>query len=105
MLISFVASSSITELMERESKKIPRTATPHNVVGPMVRKFRLEVGMTQEQLATACQELGLELTRGTLAKIEAQVRFIKACELYIIAQVLKLPLERFYPADYGTVRE
>jgi transcriptional regulator with XRE-family HTH domain len=91
--------------MNRERKmSAEKTAPPQNVVGPMVRKYRLKAGLTQEELASSCRTLGLNLTRGTLAKIESQVRFIKACELYMIAQVLKIPLERFYPAGYGTAK-
>ncbi len=57
--------------------------------------------MTQEQLAARCQVQGLNLSRSTLAKIEAQVRLLKACELFIIAKILKVPMERFYPEGFG----
>ncbi|MFM8470350.1 MAG: hypothetical protein ACKODH_10325 [Limisphaerales bacterium] len=53
-------------------------------------------------MAARCQLLGLDLTRGTLAKIEAQIRLLKACELFIIARVLNVPMEHFYPAGFGT---
>ena len=74
-----------------------------NVVGPLLRKYRLEAGLTQKELAARCRELRMNLTRSTLAKIESQVRFIKACELFIIAKILKEPLERFYPVDFGVI--
>lgn len=72
-----------------------------NVVGLLVRRLRRERGYTQEQLAAQCQVRGLNLSRGTLAKIEARVRFIKACELFIIAKVLNVPMEYFYPPSFG----
>lgn len=72
-----------------------------NVVGPLVRALRQQRGCTQEQLAAQCQVRGLNLTRSTLAKIEARVRFIKACELFIIAKVLNVPMEDFYPPGFG----
>ena len=72
-----------------------------NVVGLLIRKLRRQFGFTQEQLAAQCQVRGLNLSRGTLAKIEARIRLIKACELYIIAKVLKVPMEYFYPPDFG----
>ncbi|KAF0170547.1 MAG: helix-turn-helix domain-containing protein [Limisphaerales bacterium] len=84
----------------RQPKKAP--AQFANVVGGQLRQLRSELGLTQEQLAARCQVLGLDMSRGTLAKIEARVRLVKACELFIIAKVLKLPMERFYPPDYGT---
>ena len=82
-------------------KKIRPTALPPNVVGPLVRKFRRQAGLSQKELAGRCEERGVKLTRGTLAKIESQVRFIKACELFIIAKVLKIPIQRFYPPGFG----
>lgn len=62
---------------------------------------RAKAGLTQKELAALCQRKGLPLTRGTLAKIESGLRFIKAGELFIIAKALNLPLERFYPPGFG----
>ena len=75
--------------------------TSRNVVGPKIRKLRNQKQLTQEQLAAQCQVRGLNLMRGTLAKIEARLRFIKACELFVIAKVLKVPMESFYPPKFG----
>lgn len=79
----------------------PKKPMPANVIGPQLRAFRVKAGLTQKELATLCERKGLKLTRGTLAKIESGVRFIKACELFVIAKALKVPLERFYPPDFG----
>ena len=81
--------------------KIWINGTDMNVVGPLIRKLRYQKQMTQEQLSAQCQVLGLNLTRGTLAKIEARLRFLKACELFVIAKVLGVSMESFYPADFG----
>lgn len=72
-----------------------------NVMGPAVRRFRIKAGLTQKELAARCEEKGLKLTRGTLAKIESRTRFVTAAELFIIAKVLKVPVERFFPPGYG----
>lgn len=69
---------------------------PANVVGAQVRNYRSKAGLTQKELSDLCQGEGLSMPRGTLAKIESQVRFVKACELFIIAKVLKVPLELFF---------
>jgi transcriptional regulator with XRE-family HTH domain len=79
----------------------PNQPLPANVIGPLVRGHRIKAGLTQKELAALCQRKGLPLTRGTLAKIESGLRFIKACELFIIAKALNLPLERFYPPGFG----
>jgi transcriptional regulator with XRE-family HTH domain len=70
-------------------------------IGEKIRLRRIELKLTQEQLAAQCQVRGLSLTRGTLAKIEAQIRGIKASELFIIAKVLSISMERFYPPGFG----
>ncbi len=78
-----------------------KAITMANVVGPALRRFRNERGLTQEQLAAQCQVRGINLTRGTLAKIEAQVRFVKACELFVIGKILKVPLEHFFTPEFA----
>ena len=74
-----------------------------NPIGPSIRKQRLRQRLTQDQLAAQCQVRGLNLTRGTLAKIEAQIRHLKACELYIIAKVMGVSMEQFYPPEFGAL--
>ena len=82
-------------------KAVHLTAVTANVVGPQLRRFRLAACLTQKELAAICEQAGLNLTRSMVAKIEARVRFIKACELFIVAKILEVPLESFYPADFG----
>lgn len=83
--------------MGTSSKK----SSPANVVGPLLRAHRTKAGLTQKELAALCQRKGLHLTRSTLAKIESGARFVKACELFIIAKALNVPLDRFYPPGFG----
>lgn len=71
-----------------------------NVVGHLIRKLRWQHGLTQEQLSARCQVRGLNLSRGTLAKIEARIRFIKAYELFIIAKALHVPMEHFFSGQF-----
>ena len=47
-------------------------------------------------------ELDSRTLRAQLGQIEAQIRMLKACELFIIARVLNVPMERFYPDEYGS---
>ena len=84
--------------------KTGQTCKPANVVGPRLRKVRLKAGLTQQELAAHCQKRGMKLTRGTLAKIEAQLRFIKACELFVISLILNVAMESFYPPGFGGQR-
>ena len=75
-----------------------RTKTPANIVGPQIRKRRNELEMTQEELATRCQLNGLDISRGTLSQIEAQLRCVTDDELWALARVLKVSTDDLFPA-------
>ena len=67
------------------------------MVGPQIRKLRYEQGITQEMLAARCARHGWDLSRGTLSKIEAQVRCVTDAELLVLAKALKVSIEKLYP--------
>lgn len=54
--------------------------------------------MTQDALAARCQLAGWDISRNSLAKIEAQVRWVADCELFLLASVLEVPLPVLFPA-------
>ena len=68
-----------------------------NVVGPQLRLLRAVAGLTQDQLAARCQRLGLDITRGTLAKMETSVRSVSDHEIPFLARALKVPLAELFP--------
>lgn len=70
---------------------------PQNVVGTQVRKLRYERGISQEILAARCGRHGWDVSRGTVAKIEARIRCVSDNELLILARVLNVPLDQLYP--------
>ena len=61
-----------------------------NLAGSRVRKLRTADGLSQEQLAARCQTAGWDVSRGTLAKIEAGVRRLNDAEVVILAKALKV---------------
>lgn len=70
-----------------------------NCIGPQIRKFRLERGLTQDQLAARLQLAGLEsIDRVSLAKIESQLRSAFDYEVAVIARVLGVELDRLMPS-------
>lgn len=69
---------------------------PDNVVGPQIRKLRFQKGLTQNELAARCCVAGFDISRGTLAKIEAQVRCVNDSELYVLAKVLGVSIDKLY---------
>ena len=68
-----------------------------NILGPKIRSVRKEGGLTQDQVAAKCQVLGFDLTRGTLAKIESQVRAISDHEIPFLAKALDCSIESLFP--------
>jgi DNA-binding XRE family transcriptional regulator len=81
------------------SEPMPRKQFPANIVGPQIRKARYQLGLSQEQLATRCQLLGLDISRSTLAQIEIRFRFVSDEELLVLAAVLSVATDDLYPGD------
>jgi transcriptional regulator with XRE-family HTH domain len=68
-----------------------------NIIGPQVRAIRESKNMTQEAFAMRCQDLDWNISRGTLAKIEAQVRRVTDEEVVLLAEALKIKISRLFP--------
>ena len=68
-----------------------------NVIGPGLQRQREQLGWTQNQLAAKCQVLGLDVTRGTLAKIESRVRAVSDHEIPFLAHALDCSIEALFP--------
>lgn len=79
------------------SEQMPRKQFPANIVGPQIRKARYQLDLSQEQLATRCQLLGLDISRSTLAQIEICVRFVSDQELLVLASVLGVTTDDLFP--------
>ncbi|MDR1145110.1 MAG: helix-turn-helix domain-containing protein [Verrucomicrobiales bacterium] len=71
-----------------------------NVVGDTVRRWRYQKNWTQETLSARCSVRGVEITRGTLAKIEAGIRGVSDAELYVLARALKLDMTELFPPAF-----
>lgn len=67
-----------------------------NVVGPNVRKIRESQGLTQEELTARCNLLKWDITRGTLAKIESQVRRVTDDEVMFLAKALNIEIQKLF---------
>lgn len=71
-----------------------------NITGHAVRAQREKHGMTQIELATRLQLMGLaNLDRGGLAKIEAGTRSVYDYELAIIAEALGVTTGSLIPSQ------
>ncbi len=65
-------------------------------IGEAIREYRNARGMTQEQLSAQLQLRGCDVSRGTLAKIEAGIRHISVGELNALKTVLDIPYDAFF---------
>jgi transcriptional regulator with XRE-family HTH domain len=74
-----------------------RKKSPANVVGPKIQKQRYALGLTQEELAARCQLIGLDISRGTLSQIEAQIRRVTDEELFLLSLALKVTTDSLFP--------
>lgn len=72
-----------------------------NPIGSAVRRLRCAQGLTQDALAARCAVAGCDIGRGTLAKIEAQIRAVTEVELFTLAQVLRVPMSELFPTDFA----
>lgn len=67
-----------------------------NIIGHNIKKFREQQDLTQEELAARCNVAGWDISRGTLAKIEAKVRRITDIEVKLIAKALDTPISELF---------
>jgi transcriptional regulator with XRE-family HTH domain len=70
---------------------------PRNIVGPQIRQLREKRGLTQPMLVAKCNLMGWDISRETLAKIEAQIRWVADAEVVFLARVLGVQIESLLP--------
>jgi len=77
--------------MEQTSKR------HKNLIGPQIRKIRDALGWPQSKLAAKLQRAGWDLSRGELAKIEAQIAYVREYRLCYLIRVLGVRHEELFP--------
>lgn len=75
---------------------------PQNFTGSTIRRLRNEHDLTQEMLSAKCAVAGYEISRGTLAKIEAGIRGVTDIELFVLALALGTSMEGLFPRQFPT---
>jgi transcriptional regulator with XRE-family HTH domain len=68
-----------------------------NIIGSKVKALREQQQLTQDQLAARCQLVGLQISRGTLAKIESKVRCVTDEEALFLSKALKVEIQSLFP--------
>ncbi|WP_347332747.1 helix-turn-helix domain-containing protein [Marinimicrobium locisalis] len=69
-----------------------------NIIGPRAQYMRETQNLTQSELVARCNLLGWDISRGTLAKIEARVRRVTDVEVMLLAKALGTPVEQLFQA-------
>lgn len=67
-----------------------------NLVGERVRQLRIEKGWSQQMLSNKLEMLAIYVCRGSISRIEDRLRTVTDIELYGLAQVLDVPMERLF---------
>lgn len=67
-----------------------------NIVGKNVRVIRETKGWTQEQLVAKCNLIDWQISRSTLAKIEANVRRVTDIEVQELSVALNVPINELF---------
>ena len=70
---------------------------PSNIIGKQVGRLRNQLDLSQEQLSAKCQRVGLDISRGTLSKIEACIRCVTDQEAFLLAQALGVGVSELFP--------
>ncbi len=63
-----------------------------NVTGTNIKKARLKVGMSQTELSTKLQDLGVVIERDSISRIESGKRVVLDYELAQISKILNVPI-------------
>ena len=69
-----------------------------NVIGPQIRKLRDQRGWTQEVFAQKMQLAGWDVSRVSVAKLEARLRWTSDVEILFIARVFGVALNDLFPS-------
>jgi hypothetical protein len=89
-----IRSSFSTSLCQNQAPLSERTRM--NIIGPRIKALRESQGLTQETLTARCNLIGWDISRSTLAKIEAQVRRVTDDEIPLLAEALQVSINQLY---------
>ena len=73
-----------------------RTKYPANLVGPQIRKLRVERGWSQAKFAVQLQLKGLDMERDVVARIECQIRGIRDLDIPFFASTLGVEVSHLF---------
>ena len=63
--------------------------TYKNAVGPKIRSMRIQLSWTQERLTKCLQRMGWNISRSTLAKVEARLIHVSDSDLLYFVRLFE----------------
>jgi len=72
---------------------------PNNIVGPNVRKYRLERGWSQQLLANKLELIPVYICRGSISRVEERIRTVTDFEVAALAETLGVPIEALFARE------
>ena len=67
-----------------------------NLIGPNIRKYRLQRGWSQQLLSNKLELLPVYICRGSISRIEDQVRTVTDFEAAALAETLGVSIEELF---------
>ncbi len=72
-----------------------------NLIGKNVKRLRKQLKMSQKQLSIKLELLSVYVCRGSISRLEDQIRTVTDIEIYALAKVLKVSIaELFENVDF-----
>ena len=67
-----------------------------NLVGKNIERFRKEKGIKQKDFIAQIQVMGCDMNPTSYSKLEGQIRSATDKEIYVIAKILDIPIEKLF---------
>ena len=67
-----------------------------NMIGDRVKTLRLERRLSQQALSDKLETLAIYICRGSISRIEDKQRTVTDIELYGLAKVFDVPIEKLF---------
>ena len=67
-----------------------------NLIGKNIERMRKERGIKQKDFIAKMQVMGCDINPTSYSKLEGQVRSVTDKEIYVIAKILNVSIERLF---------
>ena len=68
----------------------------YNLVGKNIERIRKEKGIKQKDFVAQIQVMGCDMNATSYSKLEGQLRNATDKEIYVIAKILRVPMEELF---------